>query len=79
MKVNETRDHAVYEKIKILHYFRCATEGLIFFLLISISRILGKLCSKFGMNFIHVINVSSVQNVLGISVIYVVSRVTIFI
>jgi len=44
MKVNETHDHAVYEKIKVLHYFRFAAEGLIFFL-ISISHIglLGKL------------------------------------
>jgi len=40
MKVNETHGHAVYEKIKILHYFRFNTEGLIYFLLISISHIL---------------------------------------
>jgi len=34
MKVNETHDHAVYEKIKVLHYFRFAAGGLgIFFLL----------------------------------------------
>jgi len=37
-------DHAVYEKIKVLHYFRFAVKRLIFFLLISISHILGKLC-----------------------------------
>jgi len=27
MKVNETHDHAVYDKIKVLHYFRFAAEG----------------------------------------------------
>jgi len=43
MKVNETHDHAVYEKINVLHYFRFAVEGLIFFLLISVSHILNKL------------------------------------
>jgi len=47
MKVNETHDHAVYEEIKVLHYFRFAAEGLIFFLLISILHILGKLCHNF--------------------------------
>ena len=36
MKVNETHVHAVYEKIKVLHYFRFAAERLIIFLLISI-------------------------------------------
>jgi len=41
IRVNETHDHAVYEKIKVLHYFRFAAEELIFFLLISISHILG--------------------------------------
>jgi len=30
MKVNEIHDHAVYEKIKVLHYFRFAAEGLMF-------------------------------------------------
>ena len=35
--------------------------------------------SQFGMNFIHVINFSNVQNVLFISVIYVMSRVKIFV
>jgi len=44
MKVNETQVHAIYEKIKVLHYFRLAAEGLLFFLLISISHIPGKLC-----------------------------------
>jgi len=50
MKMNETTDHAVDEKIKVLHYyfqvlfFRFSAEGLILFLLISISNILGKLC-----------------------------------
>jgi len=44
MKANETHDHAVYEKIKALHYFRFAAEGLMFFLVISSSHILGKLC-----------------------------------
>jgi len=44
VKVNETHDHAIYEKIKVLHCFRFGAEGLIFFLFISISHILGKLC-----------------------------------
>ena len=35
MKVNETRNHAVYGKIKVLHYFRFAAERLILFLLIQ--------------------------------------------
>jgi len=43
MKVNETRVRAFCEKIKVLHSFRFAAEGLIFFLLISISHIVGKL------------------------------------
>jgi len=30
MKVNETHDHAVHEKIKVLHYFRFAAEELKF-------------------------------------------------
>jgi len=29
MKVNETRDHALYESIKELHYLTFAAEGLI--------------------------------------------------
>jgi len=44
MKVNETHDHAVHEKIKVLHYIRFADEGLIFFLLIPIPHTLRKLC-----------------------------------
>ena len=44
MKVNETHIHVVYGKIKVLHYFRFAAEGLIFFLTISISYALGKVC-----------------------------------
>jgi len=32
MKVNEIHDYAVSEKTKVLHYFRFAAEGLIFFL-----------------------------------------------
>jgi len=44
MKANETHDRALYQKIKILHYFRFAAEELIFFLSFSISHILGKLC-----------------------------------
>jgi len=71
MKVNETHVHAVCEKIKVLHYFRFATEGLVFFLLISISHILDM--SQFGINFVHVINFSNVQNVLCISVMYMMS------
>jgi len=27
IKVYETHDHAVHEKIKVLHYFRFAAEG----------------------------------------------------
>jgi len=49
MKVNETHDHPVHEKIKVVHYFRftAAVEGLMFFLLfVSISHILGKLCGN---------------------------------
>jgi len=44
LKVNKTHNHAAYENIKVLHYFRFAAEGLIFFLLISMSHILDKLC-----------------------------------
>jgi len=44
MKLNETHDHAVCEKIKVLPYFRFAAEGSIFFLLISISHMLRNLC-----------------------------------
>jgi len=57
MKVNETCDHAVYE-MKVLHHFRFAAEGLILFLLISISHILGKVCRKFSIHFFHVTNFS---------------------
>jgi len=46
MKVNETHDRTVYEKIEVLHYFKFAEEGLIFFLIISISHILDNLCRK---------------------------------
>ena len=77
MKGNETHDHAVYEKIKVLYYFRFAAEGLIF-LIISISHI-RQAMSQFGINVIHVINFSNVQNVLRISVIYVMNRVRIFV
>jgi len=38
-------NHAVYEKIKVLHYFTFAAEGLMFFLLISISHTQG-FCGK---------------------------------
>jgi len=34
IEVNETHDHAVYEKINVLHYFRFAVVRLIFLLLI---------------------------------------------
>jgi len=34
--------HAVYEKTEVLHYFMCAAEGLIFFLLITVSHTLGQ-------------------------------------
>jgi len=34
--------------------------------------------SQFGMNFIHVTNFSNVQNVLRISIVYVISKVRIF-
>jgi len=42
--MNETHYHAVYEKIKVLHYFRIAAKGLIFVPLISLSHMLGNLC-----------------------------------
>ena len=77
MKVNETHDHAVHETIKVLHYFRFAAERLIFFLLISISHA-RQAMSQFGINFIHVINFSNVQNIFRISVMYVMSRIRIF-
>jgi len=44
MKVNEAHVHAADEKIEIQHFFRFLQEGLIFFLLISISHILSNLC-----------------------------------
>jgi len=44
LKVNKTHDHAANKNIKVLHYFRFAAERFIFFLLISISHILDKLC-----------------------------------
>jgi len=34
---------------------------------------------QFGINFIHVLNFSNVQNILRISVMYVMSRVRIFV
>jgi len=77
MKVNETHDHAVYEKIKALHYFRFAAEGLIFFLLNFNSTYTRQAMSQFGINLIHVINFSNVQNVLRSSVMYAMSRVRI--
>jgi len=45
-KANETHDHAVYEKIKVLHYFRFVAEGMIFFLFNFnfTYSLLGKLC-----------------------------------
>ena len=79
MKVSETHDHTVYEKIKVLHYFRFAAEGLIFFLLIIHIYSTRQAMSQFGINFIHVINFSNVQNVLRISVMYVMSRVRTFV
>jgi len=53
MKGNETYVHAVYDKIKILHCFRFATEGLIFFLLFSCSHIRGKLCGNLVLFSLH--------------------------
>jgi len=44
LKVNKKHDHAANKNIKVLHYFRFAAERFIFFLLISISHILDKLC-----------------------------------
>jgi len=76
MKVNATQDHAVYEKIKVPHCFRFAAEGLIFFLNFNFTYT-RQTMSQFGINFIHVINFSDVQNVLCISVMYVMSRVRI--
>jgi len=34
IKVNETHEHAIYENIKVVGYFRFAAEQLTFFLLI---------------------------------------------
>jgi len=55
MEVNETHIHSVYKKIKVLHYLRFAAEGLIFFLLISISHT-RQAMSQFVINFSHVIH-----------------------
>ena len=79
MKVNETHDNAVYEKIKVLHYFKFGAEGFIFFLLNLNFTYTRQAMSQFGINVIHVINFSNVQNVLRISVMYVMSRVRIFV
>jgi len=54
--------------------------GLIFCLWISTSHI--TYCASYiaiGINFIHVINIYNVQNVLHISVMYVMSKVRIFV
>jgi len=53
MKVNETHDHAVYEKINVLHYFRFSEKRLIFLLVISMSHILGKICRILGYIFLR--------------------------
>jgi len=59
MKVNGIHVHAVDEKIEMLHYFRFASERLIFFILISISHMLGISIEKFVVNFIHLMNFSN--------------------
>jgi len=43
MNTDETHVQAFYEKMKVLRYFRFAAEEVLFFLLISVSHILGKL------------------------------------
>jgi len=42
MKGNGTHVHAINEKSEVLHYFRFVAKGLMFFLLISSSHVLGK-------------------------------------
>jgi len=78
MKVNETHVHTIYVKIKVLHYFRFTAEGLLFVPINFNFTYTRQAMSQFGMNFIHVINFSKVQNVLRISVVYVKSRVRFF-
>jgi len=53
MKVNVTHVHAIYEQTEVLQYFRFAAQGLILFLLTSVSHILGKAMQQFGINIIH--------------------------
>jgi len=75
MKVNETHVHAFYEKIKVAFYtIRFAAEGRVnIFPTISSFTYTRQTMSQFGMNFIYVINFSNVQNVLRISIMYVIS------
>ena len=53
MKVNVTHVHAIYEQTEVLQYFKFAAQGLILFLLTSVSHILGKAMQQFGINIIH--------------------------
>jgi len=77
MKVNETHDHSVYEKIKVLHYLGCCR--MIIFPINFNFTYTRQAVSQFDINFIHVIHFYNVQNVLRISVMYVMSRVRIFV
>jgi len=77
LKVIKTHDHAAYENIKVLHHFRFAAEGLIFFLDFNFTYTRQSM-SQFGINFIHVINFFKVQNVFRISVMHVMSTVRMF-
>jgi len=70
MNVNETHDHAVYQKIKVMHYSSFAAEWLIINVNFTCTR---EAMSQFGINFIHIRIFSYVQNVLRISVMYLLS------
>jgi len=60
MKVNETHVHAVYEKIKIRHYFRFAAKRVNIFPIDFNFTYTRYVMSEFGINFIHVTNFSKV-------------------
>jgi len=79
MKVNETHEHAVYEKVRVLHYFRFSAEGLIFFQFNFNFTYTRQALSQFGLNFNYTINFSHEQNVLRIFLMYAMSRATIFV
>ena len=80
MKVNETHVHTVYAKTndKTSLFQVCCGRINIFPINFNFEYT-RKALSRFGMNFIHVINFSNIQNVLRISATYVMSRVRIFV